>query len=1066
MKLHGAIVALSSTEYIFLHIKSPTMNKLLPLLLVFGSTVAFAQKAKNTIVVVGAGLGYNQIKAFEGFSNKSFSCSDFPAQSSIYTLPAISQKITEAKKLANFDSHYHSQQAWSDASWVDSASIDYASAGTALATGFPTGIAAIGLAIDSSELAPITGKIKTAGKKLGIVTNSPLALSGTSAFYAKTEDASQIDTILKQYLQSDIDILFCNGHPEYDAEGTKKTPDFADWGGEQMWQTIVKSPSLNFASVADGETLPATASKILAVDCKPSRLAKNTMATLNYLNASGQGFVSIIESRDIEFAANSKDKAALIEAVETLDATIDSIINWIETNSSWDETALIVYSPYETGFVADTTFSKGGYWTRAVANMQAPEEGTYNFSINSACNTNMLTPFFAKGAGTEMVSYYTDHSDYYLNYYLHLPELNKIIEGISLQKPYDKPQNIILMIGDGAGENQLKAAQYYFGYKPKFESFPVRYFMSTYPGRNGQGKGIGAYVLSYDSRRAWTKKDFLFGYNNVTCSASSALAMGSGKKSYYYGLGVDLDFNSLNTIAQYAKTIGKSSGVITTMGFNNATPAAFGAHNLDRTLYDEIGKELLIESTFDVLIGAGHPEYSNDNELKEEPDYSDFGGKGNWDAATNNATEYPIPSNSGWTEVQDIDGDNVPDPWTLVTDKDQFKDIAKNTNIKRLLGITKVAATLQQKRKGDAESVDLTNKNDVPDLSTLAYAGLSVLNKNQNGFFVMIEGGAIDQAGHAMQRGRIIEESYDFQLAVDSVIAWIEANGGWEKNLLIVTADHETGLLTREEIANNAIWSNYHIGDNGTGAMPTMTFNHKHHSNQLVPFYAKGAGSDIFDQYADEFDFYRGRYLTNTEIGEAMHYLWGGTPGTIRNHKMLKIGAIEHQTIQANQAFEFTIPNHIFSDQEDNEFNFAVTIPEEATTWLHYDYATKQLYGTPTEAGKIKVAIRAFDGMSTGAATEVETGVIFAIEAGTETQETATDIHNAYPNPIHRDQRLTVNSENCIGVTLQSATGRVVFSKNNPGANTKIELSSLPKGQYILTLQKQGGSEVQTIIID
>ena len=83
----------------------------------------------------------------------------------------------------------------------------------------------------------------------------------------------------------------------------------------------------------------------------------------------------------------------------------------------------------------------------------------------------------------------------------------------------------------------------------------------------------------------------------------------------------------------------------------------------------------------------------------------------------------------------------------------------------------------------------------VPSLALMTKGALNVLDNDPDGFFVMIEGGAVDWANHANQLGRLIQEQNDFNDAVDVAIDWIKANGGFEKNLLIVTGDHETGYL-------------------------------------------------------------------------------------------------------------------------------------------------------------------------------------------------------------------------------------------------------------------------------
>ena len=96
------------------------------------------------------------------------------------------------------------------------------------------------------------------------------------------------------------------------------------------------------------------------------------------------------------------------------------------------------------------------------------------------------------------------------------------------------------------------------------------------------------------------------------------------------------------------------------------------------------------------------------------------------------------------------------------------------------------------------------NRN-VPTLATMSKAAINCLDNNPKGFYLMIEGGAVDWANHANQPDRMIEEQIDFVEAVEAVVAWIESHGGWDETLLILTADHECGLLWGPNSANGRL---------------------------------------------------------------------------------------------------------------------------------------------------------------------------------------------------------------------------------------------------------------------
>jgi alkaline phosphatase len=119
---------------------------------------------------------------------------------------------------------------------------------------------------------------------------------------------------------------------------------------------------------------------------------------------------------------------------------------------------------------------------------------------------------------------------------------------------------------------------------------------------------------------------------------------------------------------------------------------------------------------------------------------------------------------------------------------------------------------------------------------TAAYMNLGVskaldlLSRNKNGFFLMIEGSQIDDAGHFNNTTYNVQEVLDFDQQVGRAFAFAAANG---ETLVIVTADHETG--------------GYSIIDGGMAqGQVTARFSTNKHSAVMVPVFAYGNGSELF----------------------------------------------------------------------------------------------------------------------------------------------------------------------------------------------------------------------------
>ncbi len=419
------------------------------------------------------------------------------------------------------------------------------------------------------------------------------------------------------------------------------------------------------------------------------------------------------------------------------------------------------------------------------------------------------------------------------------------------------PRNVILFIADGCGFNHLDAASLYAYGLPDAQAyarFPVKYAMSTHPSDG----------LDYDPHSAW--RVFSYVEEGATDSAAAATAMATGVKTYNGAVNVDSEKERLTTSFEAAEQLGKSTGIVSSVYFIHATPACFAAHNPSRNNYPSIAQEMLLESAVDVLMGCGHPLYTKQGRPSLKPRYKNVGGREIWEAIQ-------LGRAGG-----DADQDGEDDPWSLIETREDFIALASGPTPGRVLGIPRIYATLQQDRMGDgqAEPFAVPLLESVPTLREMTLGALNVLDEDRDGFFLMVEGGAVDWAAHDNQTGRMIEEQLDFDRAVEAVMEWVEANSSWKETLVIVTSDHETGYLTgpgsgelqHGDDGGSPEWIPLH--GRGRGEIPSLQWNIGGHTNSLVPFFAKGAGSARFQVYADKEDPVRGPYLDNTAIGLVM----------------------------------------------------------------------------------------------------------------------------------------------------------------------------------------------------
>lgn len=94
----------------------------------------------------------------------------------------------------------------------------------------------------------------------------------------------------------------------------------------------------------------------------------------------------------------------------------------------------------------------------------------------------------------------------------------------------------------------------------------------------------------------------------------------------------------------------------------------------------------------------------------------------------------------------------------------------------------------------------------LPKMAEHVKAAVDFLSKDDDGFFLMYEQGDIDWAAHGDHMDDMLGAMLDINDGVQVMLDWIAENGGWEKNALFVTADHDHYLTLKsnfpEAVAN------------------------------------------------------------------------------------------------------------------------------------------------------------------------------------------------------------------------------------------------------------------------
>jgi alkaline phosphatase len=389
-----------------------------------------------------------------------------------------------------------------------------------------------------------------------------------------------------------------------------------------------------------------------------------------------------------------------------------------------------------------------------------------------------------------------------------------------LPGPDDHPsvRNVILFIGDGMSvASETAAARYLYGTDTglAWHAFAGHAYVATWDAtaynRNAKAAGSPPYNprafnprLGYDTRRegaapqAWCEPDRATAAARLrfpsTDSASAATAIATGRKTESGNIAWlpgDKPDGRLTTILEDCRALlGAGIGVVTTVPFNHATPAAFISHNFSRSAYYTgfrgyaglgLADEIILEVKPDVVIGAGHP-------MLDNPDFD---------------------TRSGYISQALLDALRMSPEYALaerMPGVDGSRSVAEAAE--RALSEGRKLFGLYGGRDGNFELPEPLDRpgapgftrpcGEDPTLAQATLAALRVLAANPRGFFLTVEQGDIDWANHDNDFRGMIGAMHDLEEAVKAARAFVDRPGDdidWNNTVLVVTADHATGGL-------------------------------------------------------------------------------------------------------------------------------------------------------------------------------------------------------------------------------------------------------------------------------
>lgn len=319
----------------------------------------------------------------------------------------------------------------------------------------------------------------------------------------------------------------------------------------------------------------------------------------------------------------------------------------------------------------------------------------------------------------------------------------------------NRAKNVILFVGDGMGISTLTAARILEGQlagKPgeenflSFEEFPYTALVKTY--------NVDAQVAD---------------------SAGTASALNTGTKtrigvintapSQPHGKCEGAMDSALTPLAFNAERAGLATGIVSTARLTHATPAAVYAHSPSRGWENDtdLPEEAVQNGCRDIAIQI------LDNLDGDGLEVALGGGRRNF-----------LPA--GTDKGRRKDGRNIPEEWvksrtsaTYVQSVDEFRQVDVNKT-SRLLGLF----------ANSHMEFEALRQEDQPDLAEMTETAIRMLEKDDDGYYLMVEAGRIDHGHHGGSAKAALYDTVALSKAVRKAVEMVNL----EETLILVTADH------------------------------------------------------------------------------------------------------------------------------------------------------------------------------------------------------------------------------------------------------------------------------------
>jgi alkaline phosphatase len=403
------------------------------------------------------------------------------------------------------------------------------------------------------------------------------------------------------------------------------------------------------------------------------------------------------------------------------------------------------------------------------------------------------------------------------------------------------PKNVIFLLGDGMGTQEITAARYYQGVRSPLnvDQMPLTGFDTTWSVKPADAP---PYLPDYDPDSASTGTMWATGEKTI----DERISQGPSSAE-------DVPGENLETVLEAAQDRGKKVGSVSTAEITDATPAVLASHISLRGCQ---GPANMADCPTETKEAGGLGSIA-EQEVDHEVDVLLGGGRNRFEQTITGGPD------TGQTVVASAEGKR----YRYVTDAEGLDALGHGR--RPVLGLF-TGGNMSLEWSGPASSLGKGNDPvpctegqrpaNEPSLAGMTDKALELLH-NRRGFFLQVEGASIDKQDHATNACGQLGETVAFDEAIGVALDYQRRN---PDTLVVVTADHaHTSQIVSEDAEESDLPTGYSTnlttkdgqtlsltygtaGYGGPGAPPVATPPSQQHTGAVVPVWAKGPrGLDV-----------------------------------------------------------------------------------------------------------------------------------------------------------------------------------------------------------------------------